>query len=393
MLLETSTIRANGVFEFCYDVVISQNIFDTENEILAQYLENTCFLVVISEMIEKLYYDKIYTYFSKKNGKDMFKIITIKTSEVNKEIDNVCKILEEAKKFGLGRKSILVGIGGGVLLDMVGFAASMFRRGIRYLRVPTTLVGQIDAGIGIKTGANFLGSKNYIGSFYPPMAAVNDIELLKTLPLHHLQNGLSEIIKMAIIVDAQLFTMVKEHFPRFLRKQCLGAETLEISHRAIATMLDELRVNFYERNLERLVDFGHTFSPFIETYSEYKINHGFAVAMDMAISTEISCLLGVIEREDRDRILNLLTSVGLDVYDSETYKADRMWASLKDIVLHRGGNLNLVIPTQIGRADFVRNLNTISPALLQQALLNLENFHHENSSNFSYANVESKLHC
>jgi 3-dehydroquinate synthase len=374
---DKSRISVNGMKNFNYDIIQSRNVFDINNKSIERCVKNRKLLIVISDTIERLYYDRIDNYFENVAGKGMYSIVKINTGEGFKNIDNVQQVLEKAKHFGLGRRSLMVAIGGGILMDIVGFAASVFRRGINYIRIPTTLLGQIDAGIGIKTGTNFIGSKNYIGTFYPPAAVINDIELLKTLPLHEIRNGLAEIIKMAILVDRRLFELVEDNIPCLLDKCCDTETELEITGRAIITMIDQLKVNFYELNLERLVDFGHTFSPFIETNSNYSISHGFAVAMDMAISTEISYLKGKISADEHDRILNLFLKAGLNIYNEKTYISKPMWASLHDIELHRGGDLNLVVPLEIGNAAFIKNLGDLSENILGQALDNLGEFEYQ----------------
>lgn len=365
-----------SVFEennFSFEVVFDKNIFELSNPIIKHYCDQRKCLVIISETIKQLYFSEIDSYF-RTFCKDNYKIITIKTTEQNKNIQNVLQICKLGKDFGLDRKSLMVAIGGGILLDIVGFSSSMFKRRLDYLRIPTTLLGQIDAGIGIKTGVNFDGTKNYIGSFYPSIATINDISLLKTLPREHLLCGLAEIIKMAIIVDGNLFNMIESSYVDLIkfRYQKDFKIATEINMRAVNLMLEILHENFYENKLERLVDFGHTFSPFIEEYSNFEINHGLAVAMDIAISTEISLLTNNISLEARNRILSLLLQVGYELYNDQTFLPDLMWDSLDIIILHRGRKLNLVIPTDVGRACFINDIEKISPQLLKKAFNNLQ---------------------
>lgn len=384
-----STIVTKSSKDFSFNIHMNENLFSLENNLLYDTCRGKKLLVVISETVNQLYSEEIYKYFNYNFPENAVKIITIKTTEENKNMENVLSICKAGKEFGLDRRAFMIGIGGGILLDMVGFAASMYKRKLNYIRIPTTLVGQIDAGIGIKTSVNFRQSKNFIGSYHPPFAVFNDISLLTTLHPEELKCGLAEIIKMGIIVDKELFERI-ESDKNTLAKQCNEVNKnsyQKINHMAIVDMLNQLVVNFYEDDLERLVDFGHTFSPFIEEFTNYEVKHGLAVAMDIAISTEISYLLGKIDQSSKDRILNLILDLGMDIYDSSIYHTDLIDKSLDNVVLHRGNNLNLVIPTQIGEAVFIKDKETISKKLLKQACENLEVYQDEFNSKRSLLSI------
>ncbi|KSU60357.1 hypothetical protein AS034_16065 [[Bacillus] enclensis] len=356
-----------------YHITETSDVFNVNNLTIQQNCKSKKLLIVTSPTVYRLYGHQITEYLSYHFSEDSYKIIVIETTEENKDFDNVMKICEAGKNFGLDRRSLLVAIGGGILMDMVGFAASMYKRKIDYIRIPTTLVGQIDAGVGVKTGVNFKGSKNFIGAFHPPYSVINDTSLLYTLEKDELICGLAEIIKMGIIVDAQLFELVNTYGFSLVDSNFQGnlEAANSINQKAVQRMLEQLESNLFELFLERLVDFGHTFSPFIEEFSNYQIKHGIAVGYDMAISTEISYLLNRISKKDRDKILTTLMKIGINIYHKETFIAEKMWNSLNNIVLHRGNKLNLVIPTGIGQSDFLRELTNLSPELLHQAIENL----------------------
>lgn len=371
-----STIGVNSQYEFSYNVLTTDKIFSVENNTILNVCKNKKLLIVISETVERLYSQQIYAYFEAHFSPDRVRIMTVKTTEANKNMDNVLSICKAGKQFGLDRTSLMVAIGGGILMDMVGFAASMYKRKLDYVRIPTTLVGQIDAGIGIKTAVNFNGSKNFIGAFHPPIAALNDRELLMTLPEKEIICGLAEIIKMGIIVDSHLFEIVESKYLSLIKYRYQEEERVSnnVNQMAIQRMLEQLIVNFYERDLERFVDFGHTFSPFIEEFSSYKVKHGIAVGIDMAISTEISYLKGKISERARNRIQNLILNIGINTSEVLIYNTELMHESLSKIVLHRGGNLNLVIPTDVGKAVFIKDLADIPLSLLKQACNNLKKY-------------------
>jgi len=360
-------ISINEKYELKYNIVFTNCLFGANNETLIPYIENKKVLVIIDSTVNDLYGEKIRLFLNKYSG---VSFLILKVNEYNKNFESVFKVLDAAKNCGLDRKGLMVGIGGGILTDIVGFAASIYRRKIEYLRIPTTLIGQVDAGIGIKTGINFQGSKNLIGSFYPPVACINDISFLATLDGKEIKNGLAEILKMAIMCDMELFRLIEDNYSDLLTTKFQCHVSQEICYRTVKEMIANFKSNFYEKDLKRLVDFGHTFSPFIETYSNYEIPHGCAVALDIALSTEIAFLISKINLADKNRILNLMEKIGLNIYDAETFKPKLIWESLHKILAHRGNVLNMPIPTGIGSAVFI---NEISLELIDTAVKNLKN--------------------
>ena len=294
-------------------------------------------------------------------------------SERTKAIEAVLEVCRFAQEFKLDRRSVLVAFGGGVCSDVVGFAASMIRRGIAHIRVPTTLVGQIDAGIGLKTGVNFRAGKNHLGSFHPPERVLIDPAFLGTLPARELRQGLAEMVKIALVRDPALFTCLEECGLRLLRSrfrdpQAVAEHTI---HRSIALMLDELSANPLEnRTLERLVDMGHTFSPELESASGFILPHGDAVAIDIALTCALAVELEMLDEEDALRIVALLEQLGLPT-DHKLLNATLCRRAVQSVVLHRGGRLNLVVPTTIGTADFVRDPAVVTDEVLERGLRRL----------------------
>jgi 3-dehydroquinate synthase len=357
-----------------YDVIISQGILDPKNFTIRKICGDKKVLVVLSENVSKLYFTKIKTYFEMNFSSDKYHLVTIPTGEKNKTIEQAIQVCNEGKEFQIDRRSIFLAMGGGVLMDIVGFAASMYKRKIDYVRIPTTLVGQIDAGIGIKTGVNFGESKNFLGSYHAPIVCINDLLLLETLPKKEIRCGLAEIIKMAIIKEPLLFSTLEQHHSSLIHYKFQDDKNIssEINTKAIISMIEELSGNFYESILTRSVDFGHTFSPYIEVCSNYQIEHGEAVAIDIAISTEIAYLKNLINQFDRNRILTLILNMGLDIYNENTSSATEMYKSLENIMLHRGLKLNLVVPTAIGQYCYLYHLEDLPLSLLSKALLNLK---------------------
>jgi 3-dehydroquinate synthetase len=275
--------------------------------------------------------------------------------EGTKTMSAVLDVSRRAEEFGLGRGDLLVAFGGGLVCDVVTVAASQLHRGMPYACLPTTLVGQIDAGIGLKGGVNLDGAKNRLGTFHAPEAVVSDPGWLLTLDDRAMRSGLAEIVKVGISRDADLFRAIETSGPELLASRFaappLTAQRVLAS--AAAAMLDELALTPFEDHRQpRLMDFGHSYSPTLERASGYAITHGEAVGVDMALSTEIAVELGRLDRADADAIQSLLAALGLDrstPWCSEELVRDGFELTRRQ----RSGALNLVIPVGIGKADFV----------------------------------------
>src|SRR3984957_1314745 len=195
-------------------------------------------LIVIDTRVLDLYGWQIEAYF--RGNRVNYRFLPLNTTEPEKTVENVLRVVQALDEFGVNRRSDpLIAIGGGVLLDVAGFAASLYRRGLPYVRVPTTLMGLIDAGIGIKTGVNFDAHKNRIGTYFAPQRAYLDTQFLRTLDDRHIANGIAEIIKMAIIKDARLFALLEENVADAVADRFSGRTAYrEILVRATVGMLD-----------------------------------------------------------------------------------------------------------------------------------------------------------
>jgi len=267
-----------------------------------------------------------------------------------------------------------VGLGGGVCLDIVTISACLAGRGIAYICIPTTLIGQIDAGIGIKGAVNFGEAKNHLGCYYPPREVLIAPTFLQTLPQNRLREGFAEIIKMAIIRDLKLMDLLETYSLALIESQFRKPAAIanEILRRSILMMIEELEVNFYEdQPYERLVDFGHTFSPLLEVATLHKLSHGEAVSVDIALSTVLSGKLGLISSIHQKRILDFLKLLELPVWVPELTPS-LCRKALHMAELHRGGCPNLVLPTRIGEAYFLKNADMIKDDMLETGIQLLE---------------------
>jgi 3-dehydroquinate synthase len=312
-------------------------------------------LVVIDPRVLDLYGWEIEAYL--RANRVRFRFLSLDATEPEKTLENVLRVVRALDEFGVNRRSDpLIAIGGGVLLDVAGFAASVYRRGLPYVRVPTTLMGLIDAGIGIKTGVNFDAHKNRIGSYFAPQRAYLDTQFLKTLDDRHIANGIAEIIKIAIIKDVRLFELLEESVDGLIADRFSGRHAYrEILVRATVGMLEELANNLWEGVLERVVDYGHTFSPRLEMVALPGLLHGEAVAIDMALSLVLAAQRELMSSHELSRALTLIEAYGLPIHHVHCDEQLLMEA-LAETTSHRDGLQRMPLSQGLGSAVFINDL-------------------------------------
>ncbi len=366
-----------------YDVTYRRNLLSLDNPTLAKALRpGSSVLVVSTPTVDRLYGERLRTYLSAHAPQNDISSMVLSCSESEKSFDKVLSVCQRAADAGLARRSQVVCVGGGVLLDIAGLAATLFRRGIPHIRVPTTLIGMIDAAIGVKTAVNYNQSKSLLGTFTSPEACFIDPSFLATLPRRHLQCGLAELVKIAVMCSRELFTQFEARADRLL----LGPAGMDVDlsedliQLGAYWTLKELELNLFERrelfeqeSYARKLDFGHTFSPKIETSSKHGILHGEAVAIDIALSVELAYRMGILDETARTRVLEALLKVGLPIH-LDWLDASELHGSLVSVVRHRNGRLNLPLPSSIGSAVFVTDLSSVSLNLLEEALRALSNY-------------------
>jgi len=345
-----------------YDVLVSPGVLQADNPVLAQTLAGRRALVITDTVVHAQYGAALRTAL-----RDC-EIAVLDVDEQRKDIDAVLLICRLAQQLRLGRTDLLVAVGGGVICDLVAVAASLIRRGVPYVCVPTTLVADIDAAVGLKGGVNLDGVKNFLGCFSPPDAVVVDPTFLQTVPAVELSAGFAEVLKIALVRDASLFALVQDVGPGLVRSRFTSRGGREVLDSAIGQMLDELAKNPYEdQGYERLLDFGHTFSPLLEQESGFTLRHGEAVALDMVLSGAIAVTLGILQRPDYDELVAAVQSLGLP-YRSELCTRATIQAGLVSAARHRGGRVNLVLPQKIGSATFVRAVQDVPGDVVAESL-------------------------
>lgn len=273
----------------------------------------------------------------------------------------------------MDRQSFVIAIGGGSMLDMVGFAAGIVHRGLRLVRVPTTTLSQNDSGVGVKNGMDEHGQKNFVGTFSPPFGVINDSDFLQTLTLTDWVGGISEAVKIAAIKDAPLLDEIIEHGPEICRRSPGGTTALErIIHRCAAAHIDHIRTSGdpFEFGSARPLDFGHWAGHKIETMTNHAVPHGQAVAIGIAIDTCYARLAGYLNDTDSEKILQALSGCSLPIFHpcllEKSSEGKRVvLGGLQDFREHLGGLLCVTLPSPLGAKIEVHEMDepTIEKAI------------------------------
>jgi 3-dehydroquinate synthetase len=356
-LKRTWNIRTELPVSFC--IHYSSDIFNTTNHDLLDYGVSDRRIVIIDENVYKLYGNRLETYFQILKIELILYVVSV--SEETKDWENVNCILQFFEKIGvLRRAEPVIAIGGGVLLDLVGFCSSIYRRGIPYIKVPTTLLAIVDASVGAKVGVNHLGRRNRIGAYYPPIATLLDKKFINTQTTREVVNGLSEIFKLALIKDNELFLLIEENYEQLINEKFqYGAVPVRVINLAISGMIEELGTNLWEKKLDRCVDFGHSFSPIIEMRNLKELCHGEAVALDCLFSSCLSYIKGYITKPILDRIFNTARNLRLLTYHIAFTDISLLNMALADTMKHRDNNQFLPVPISIGNYTILNNITEV----------------------------------
>jgi len=338
---------------------------------------------VIDDQVDRIYGDKIRAYFDAKGIELTTCVLT--GGEGDKRPAAVDKLLDDLCVYKLRRREPFLAIGGGVLLDIAGMAACLYRRGVPFVRVPTTLLAIVDASVGVKNGVDYCCCvtdetyKNRIGSFYAPSSCLLDNSFIATQDRRNISNGFGEIMKLALVRSSDLFALLETHGAALVESRFAKTASVPdgVSDRiidlSIQIMLEELGPNLWEKKLDRCVDYGHTFSKLLEMVPGADIMHGEAVNVDGFFCCIISYLRGYITIETVNRVFACMQSLSLPT-NSVDLTSTLARQSCKDAIEHRHGEQRIPLITDIGESICVSD---ISPEELDRALEMMKKFDHK----------------
>lgn len=312
--------------------------------------------------------NEIKNYFSIYPTVQLIPDILIVTGgeDVKNDVAHFNQVVEAVNTYGIDRHSYIAAIGGGSVLDMVGYAAAVSHRGIKHIRIPTTVLSQNDSGIGVKNGINFFSKKNFLGTFMPPVAVFNDEKFLETLSDRDWRSGMSEAVKVALLKDAEFFNWI-EHNAGTLVQRDRATMNYLIWKCAQLHMEHIAGTDPFESGSSRPLDFGHWSAHKLEYLSNFEVRHGEAVAMGIALDTVYSELSGRLSAADSKRIVQTLLNLGFDVSHPllQVDKEDSpILAGLEEFREHLGGQLTIMLLNSIGEGEEVHEIDA---ALLKQA--------------------------
>lgn len=364
--------------QYEYDVRFTADLFSKTNSLLTQFFasrepEVTPKLLVVVDAGMAAHHEGLVERIASRlneipNVSLVADIIMVAGGEaVKNDHAAVDRIIEAVDRYRIDRHSYIMAVGGGAVLDAVGYAAAIAHRGIRHIRVPTTVLSQNDSGMGVKNGINYGGKKNFIGTFSPPVAVFNDELFLTTLSHREWLAGISEAIKVALIKDAAFFEWIANHAVQ-LHTRDMEAMRYLIYHCAALHLQHIAGADPFEFGSSRPLDFGHWSAHKLEQLSGFEIKHGEAVAIGIALDSTYSSLAGLLPSEDSQRIIDTLQAVGLPVFHPMLESSSGhhpLLAGLEEFREHLGGRLTIMLLEAIGSGVEVHALD--SDLVLQAA--------------------------
>ena len=362
---------------FEYKIFFTNHLFAADNSLFRDFLKATTtdipkkIFFVIDEGVAAHHprlQEQIKNYFANEPGFALVKdIMIIPGGEQSKNTEtHFYSIVQAVDAYGIDRHSYIVAIGGGAVLDLVGYAAAVSHRGIRHIRIPTTVLSQNDSGIGVKNGINYFGKKNFLGTFVPPAAVFNDHFFLTTLSNEEWRSGMSEAVKVALIKDRVFFDWLNTN-AALLANRNMEAMQYLIKRCAELHLQHIAGGDPFEMGSSRPLDFGHWSAHKVEQLSGFTIRHGEAVAMGIALDSAYSFLSGRLEEADAKTIVGVLKSLGfsvthplMDIQNEES----PVLKGLNEFREHLGGRLTIMLLESVGRGEEVHELDTM---ILQKA--------------------------
>lgn len=361
------SINQNFQIKFNYKILFTKNVFNKKNKILLKALnEHTKtkknIIIFIDKNILKIKPNiekNIISYCNvyKKYINLKCDPIKITCGEKIKNHYNLAKILYKIiDDYKICRQSYIISIGGGTLQDLIGFIASTAHRGVKTIRIPTTTLSQDDSGVGVKNGINFNNKKNFIGCFNPPDAVINDINFLTYLKEKNFIEGFSEAIKVALIKNKNFFYFIKNNINKILKKDTKIIEKIVYKSAKIHADHISKKGDPFEKKSARPLDFGHWVAHKIEALSKYKISHGEAVAIGLALDCTYSYLIKILDKKEWKDIINTLLDIKLPIFNIALLNKNLL-NGLDEFREHLGGKLTITLIKKIGEKIETHHIN------------------------------------
>jgi len=345
-------VNLKKIVDNSYDILIDKNLLKKLPSELKQNPLGNKYAIITDSNVEKLFGKDILR--SMKRHKIDAVLLSFKAGEQSKRLSVFERLITKVHKAKLDRKSAIIALGGGVVGDMAGFIASTYMRGINYIQVPTTLLAMVDSSIGGKVAVDLTTGKNMVGNFCQPKKVFIDITLLKSLPKDEIINGLSEVIKHALIQDSTLFDFLEKNLDQIMARN--PNVLLKLIKRNCEIKANIVEEDEKEQGLRKIVNYGHTIGHALETLTNFKMfSHGQAIAIGMSVAGTISNKIGMLTKKELDVQNRLLKRIGFKTKVPNIPTA-RIVAELKKDKKIIGGRIELVLLSSIGNAKYGINV-------------------------------------
>lgn len=354
-------VDINAIPAADYPIFIGENILEQAGELILRYCNASKYFIITNETVDKYWGAKL-------NIENSVKFI-IPDGEQYKNFDTLISILNAASEHNLDRKCAFIAFGGGVIGDMTGFAASIYRRGVQFIQIPTTLLSQVDSSVGGKTAVNNSFGKNLIGTFYQPKLVLADSKTLTTLDERQLKTGFAEVVKYAFIEkscgeDYDFLNFLNDNISQ-IKKLNLSYidEMIEICCKLKASVVKK---DEKEQGLRAILNLGHTYGHALEKCSDYSIfTHGEAVAVGLQVCFDLSFALGLIDEEYYDKASVLINLFEFNLPEHPYYPPEKITEAMKFDKKVQNGKVRFVLP--VGRAE-VKIFDDIDKDILNKIL-------------------------
>ncbi|KAI7504582.1 Dehydroquinate synthase-like protein [Hortaea werneckii] len=364
--------HVEGYEKIEYDFSFIDGVFDKQKGDLAECFKRWKRCLAVMDMnIYNVYGKQMQEYFEH-HGLEL-KIHTTMIGEKAKSIDTFLSIVDSMTEFGIIRKEPVLVVGGGLVTDVVGFACAAYRRNTNYIRIPTTVIGLIDASVSIKVAVNYGNYKNRLGAYHAPQHTFLDFAFLRTLPEAQIRNGFAELIKISSCAHLPTFDLLDKYCEQLIgtgfgrmdhSTQEVRDAADKINWNGIYEMLKLETPNLHEIGLDRVIAYGHTWSPLHELVPEVPLRHGHAISIDMAYSATLANQRGLLSDQEHRRLLNLFSRAGLSM-DHPQFNEEILDQGTQAIMKTRDGLLRAAVPKPLGSCVF---LNDVSQEELASAL-------------------------
>lgn len=368
MLKPTLSVKLPAKAAYSYPIYIGQELLSEYVKWLEPVAASKKIVIISDDTVCGLY-AKDFAACLEKDGYTVL-LLSFAPGESAKDYTNLMYLLNEMLKHKCDRHSTCIAFGGGVVGDITGFASAIFMRGIRYIQIPTTVLAMVDSSVGGKTAINSEYGKNLIGAFYQPSAVVMDIGLLGSLPHEQLVNGLIEAIKIFLTCDSEYFSYTIANLDDILDLKYRDKLT-RVIQRSAELKAQVVEQDETEGNLRMILNFGHTVAHAIEKLSDYKLAHGYAVAVGILVEAKISSLLGLLEYKQYVLIEDLLVKLCNVKAQLVGYAAQEMVATMFIDKKNKAGTIYMILLTAIGTVSMGVDgavATAVTPEIITQAL-------------------------